>query len=453
MSRHDYKQLNARAQRAKTAKFDRVSLRWMYLVDATTLFAWMVAINAIRFGRDWPDYPMHDYVIGFAIATILHITVAYFSGFYDHEPRLGTAPRLPKSVRIALITSLISAALSLGADKFLMPRLNLVAYAVTSALVLVFNRWLSRRVRTLRFGQPRVLLVGNDADIEKARQHLSESDRSAKVVGTVSDVDDLATVVDNYKATDILLLSGAELSKIYPRPLEILERRRVGVFHRLQPIDTLFGVSSARQIASMPFVSVKTHALSPSRTQLKRLLDLLYVTTFSPLILLVFAFCWILVRVFAGGPALYTQHRVGRHGHIFTMVKFRTMHKGAEALTGPVLAVKNDSRVIPALRWMRSTRLDEVPQLWNVFKGDMSIVGPRPERPELVEEFKVKIPGYERRHDIRPGLTGLAQVQGGYHTDAEFKLGFDLQYLVNWTPVNDMLIMAKTVFVVLARKL
>jgi len=97
-------------------------------------------------------------------------------------------------------------------------------------------------------------------------------------------------------------------------------------------------------------------------------------------------------------------------------------------------------------------RFDELPQIWNVIRGDMSLVGPRPERQELADGFETLIPGYGRRHDIRPGITGLAQVNGSYHTDPGFKLGHDLQYLVNWSPILDAQILLRTVYVVLARR-
>lgn len=135
------------------------------------------------------------------------------------------------------------------------------------------------------------------------------------------------------------------------------------------------------------------------------------------------------------------------------MVKFRTMYPNAEEGLGAVLAKQGDPRVIPACQWVRATRLDELPQLWNVLKGEMSIVGPRPERPELTAQFEELIPGYSRRHEIPPGITGLAQIHGRYHTDPEYKLGHDLQYLVNWSPILDLQILFRTIWVVLARRL
>jgi lipopolysaccharide/colanic/teichoic acid biosynthesis glycosyltransferase len=133
------------------------------------------------------------------------------------------------------------------------------------------------------------------------------------------------------------------------------------------------------------------------------------------------------------------------------MIKFRTMVADAEE-GGPRLAKRNDSRIVRGLGWFRSTRADELPQLYNVLLGQMSLVGPRPERPEIAHELAARVPGYERRNELPPGLTGLAQIQGYYTTDAGYKLGYDLQYLVNWTPILDLQILAKTVWVVLSRR-
>tara|TARA_B100000686_G_C16441054_1_gene787001 strand:- start:428 stop:817 length:390 start_codon:yes stop_codon:yes gene_type:complete len=128
------------------------------------------------------------------------------------------------------------------------------------------------------------------------------------------------------------------------------------------------------------------------------------------------------------------------------------MIPNAEADQVVRLAEQNDERVLRGCRWLRRTRLDELPQFLNVIQGKMSLVGPRPERPELVEEFQAKIPGYGRRHEIPPGITGLAQVRGGYHTDAAYKLGHDLQYLMSWSPILDLQILVRTLAVMVRRK-
>src|SRR5262245_65034081 len=120
------------------------------------------------------------------------------------------------------------------------------------------------------------------------------------------------------------------------------------------------------------------------------------------------------------------QERVGKDGVPFTMITFRTMRLDAERGTGPVLAAENDPRVTWLGRYLRAARLDELPQLWNVLRGDMSFVGPRPERPEFVQEYERDIQGYVGRFKVRPGLTGYAQVNGEYHTSAATKLKYDL---------------------------
>ncbi len=426
--------------------------RWMYAVDIASLFGAMLLISFGRWGLDWPNYPIVDYLVGFGVVTTVHVGVAYFGGLYEVEARLGQTSRLPRTASLTGMAVLIDASLSLGASKFLMPRLNLVVFAVFASFALAFNRWLARRVMTARFGRPRVLLVGSPDDIALAEAHLVDTDRDAVVAGRRSNTNRLADAVESAAATDVLLLGGIELSAVYPRPLEDFEARRVGVYHRLTPSDTLLGVKKTRQIAGMPFVALRSHAMAPSKARFKRAVDLTYLLIGLPVLVPVLAFIWIYARIVAGKPVLYRQDRVGRSGQVFAMVKIRTMYVGSEDESGPVLASRDDERVIPAMAWMRKMRFDELPQVWNVFRGDMSLVGPRPERQELADRFEMLIPGYGRRHDIRPGITGLAQVNGSYHTDPGFKLGHDLQYLVNWSPILDMQIMLRTIYVVLARR-
>ncbi len=132
-----------------------------------------------------------------------------------------------------------------------------------------------------------------------------------------------------------------------------------------------------------------------------------------------------------GWPVLYLQRRVGIGGRVFWVYKFRSMRKDAEKFSGAVFAEKDDPRITRVGRIMRKTALDEIPQLLNIFNGDMSWVGPRPERPEFVKVFLRDIPGYDQRYLVRPGLTGVAQVYGRYYTEAADKLTYDLYYVRN----------------------
>jgi len=157
------------------------------------------------------------------------------------------------------------------------------------------------------------------------------------------------------------------------------------------------------------------------------------------------------VKLGSPGPVLYRQQRVGRRGKIFYCYKLRNMRRDAEADTGATLATDNDPRITRVGKFLRSSRLDEIPQLWCVLKGDMHFVGPRPERPEFVEWLSKEIPYYGVRHVVRPGITGWAQVQykyGNTPEDAREKLQYDLFYIKNASIGLDVLIMFQTIKIV-----
>ena len=428
----------------------RLGFRYLYLIDAAALGGLMAAITAARFGLDWPTYPLSHYAAGFAVAAALHMAVYYFGGLYEYEQRLGRPPWLPRATMLTLLAVGADATVSLLSGRYLMPRANLVILAVAASLAVTFNRWLARRVRSRRFGRCRVLLLGSPADVESARRHLGDSEPAVEIAGQADTPSDIVAEVDRTAATDLLLLSSQSLDVIYPEPLAELEGRQVGVYRRIAPSDTLLGLQRTGQIGGMPFVALRAHALPACRLRLKRLLDLVYLLVLAPFAVPLTLAVGLCVRLRAGPGVLYRQERVGMEGRTFVMVKFRTMAPDAER-TGPELAVADDPRVIEGLAWLRRTRLDELPQLWNVLAGQMSLVGPRAERPELVARLEEQIAGYGRRHDIPPGITGLAQTQGHYQTDAAYKLGHDLQYVVNWSPLLDWEIMVRSL-IVMARR-
>ena len=158
--------------------------------------------------------------------------------------------------------------------------------------------------------------------------------------------------------------------------------------------------------------------------------------------------CAVLIKLFSEGPVIHTQQRVGKDGRLFRMYKLRTMYLDAETGTGAVWASHGDARVVPVCRWMRLSHVDELPQLVNVIRGDMSLVGPRPERPEILAELEKKYPTVRERLAVRPGITGLAQVRNGYDTSIEAfrrKLEADLEYIEhrNWS--TELKILAATV--------
>jgi exopolysaccharide biosynthesis polyprenyl glycosylphosphotransferase len=184
----------------------------------------------------------------------------------------------------------------------------------------------------------------------------------------------------------------------------------------------------------------------------KRVIDAVLVFVTLPVWLIVGGIFWVMVRLDSPGPAIYKQVRVGRNGTTFTLYKFRSMVVDAER-GGPRFAAKGDDRLTRVGRWLRRIRMDEIPQLWNVLKGDLSLVGPRPERPMFTERFGRTIPFYGYRHLIRPGLTGWAQVNYGYadgDADTIDKLTYDLYYIKHMSPWLDLDVLGKSIWTVLS---
>jgi len=431
----------------------RRGLRLLQVADLLGVLGVLVATNLVRFGEPTAGTePLWAYAVAYLAIAVVHVVVAYFGGLYEAGARLGSRPQLPRIVGLAVVAAAIVAALQLYAEVYYVPRASLPVLPLATSLVLAVDRRVARARRLAREGVPRALLVGAPDDLSLARAHLVAVGSPVKVVGETASAGDLVARVAATGATDVLLVSPRMLDQVYPDPLDALERAGVGVLQRISAQDTLLGLRGVRELAGMPFVALGTSTLPASQARFKRMLELAALVVAAPALLAVTGAVAAWVRVAAGSPVLFRQERVGRGGRTFTMLKFRTMVPGAEDGRGAVLAAGDDQRVVPACRWLRAARLDELPQLWNVVRGEMSVVGPRPERPELTARYDQLIPGYARRHEIPPGMTGLAQVYGRYHTDPEYKLGHDLQYLVNWSPVLDLQILVRTLWVVLTRR-
>ena len=204
----------------------------------------------------------------------------------------------------------------------------------------------------------------------------------------------------------------------------------------------LHGMAEVYKASPAKGTSINVRYLS-----IKRLLDLVLATLMLLLTAPFILISMLLVRLTSRGPMIYAQKRLGQEGRTFTIYKIRTMYHNCEVLTGPRWASARDPRVTPVGRFLRATHLDELPQLWNVLRGDMSLVGPRPERPEFIPALEQDIPHYRQRLEVRPGLTGLAQVQLPADTDLDSvrrKLAHDLYYIERLGPWLDLRLLAGT---------
>jgi exopolysaccharide biosynthesis polyprenyl glycosylphosphotransferase len=219
--------------------------------------------------------------------------------------------------------------------------------------------------------------------------------------------------------------------------------------------QVITGQVRTNQLYGFPLIEILPQLMPQWEKVVKRTGD--FMTALAGLILFLPAGLLLagLIRIDSKGPVFYMQERVGKNGRHFRIVKFRSMVADAEKHSGPVWAVKKDPRITRTGRLMRKLRLDEVPQLFNVLTGDMSLVGPRPERPYFVEKLSKIFPLYARRLRIQPGITGWAQVKGGYDTsleDVKKKIEYDLYYLENMSLRMDLKIILSTLYVVLRGK-
>jgi Undecaprenyl-phosphate glucose phosphotransferase len=215
-------------------------------------------------------------------------------------------------------------------------------------------------------------------------------------------------------------------------------------------LELMTSLVQIKHIDGIPFMGIKSPALSTWNFIMKRTFDLVFASCIlfisSPLLLIIA----ILIKLDSKGPIIYFQERIGLNGEVFRVIKFRSMRTDAEHATGPVWSQKHDSRATPIGKILRRLSLDELPQIINVIKGDMSVVGPRPERQHFIEQFKKEVPRYLERHRVRTGMTGWAQVNGlrGNASITE-RTKYDIYYIENWSLTFDLKIILKTIHAVL----
>ena len=407
----------------------------------------------------------------FRIAIVMLSVMAglYFQDLYN-DIRVHSKTLLIQQAGVSLGGAFLFQALLvyLRRQDWFLPTGAMLAGSGMAFAILPIWRVLYARFACRALGSERVLLLGSSQLIQDVCARWAEHPESGFTA--IGCLDDSA---GDSLIPGVPLLGGiAEVGCIAPR--ERPSRIVVGISERRnrlpvsQLLDLRLGgiqVQDASETYESTFCRVSTRELRPAQlifsTELgpnpKRVvfqsvysfaIALTGAVLAAPLMLAVAA----LLKLTSRGPILYRQQRVGKDGVPFTLYKFRSMIQHAESKSGPVWASKDDPRITPAGKWLRALRLDELPQLLNVLKGDMSIVGPRPERPEFVRELEKRIPFYKQRHCVKPGITGWAQINHKYGATIEdtiAKLEYDLYYIKNLSPSLDALIIFHTAKVML----
>ena len=276
--------------------------------------------------------------------------------------------------------------------------------------------------------------------------------KGSRVIGTT---DELPALIEKYSVKEILIaLESTDHDKLLAI-IGCCNGHDVSMKILPDMYDIISGQARTNQIYGFPLIEIMPEIMQPWEKSMKRLTDILV----SIVVLALSSPLWIVIAIAikmdTPGPVVYSQDRVGKDGKTFKMHKFRSMRADAEKESGPVWAPQHDSRVTKVGRFLRNTRLDEIPQFINVLDGDMSLVGPRPERPFFVEKLSKEIPLYHRRLKVRPGITGWAQIKQGYDRsieDVKSKVRYDLFYIENMSFRMDLKILVFTFYIMVMGK-
>ncbi len=408
--------------------------------------------------------PFAPYVALFPIITLIWPVVFYFRGLLQGRPQRS---RVEEAFAVALAVAIAALVLNAGLAfyrEFTYSRLVLGMFVVLDVVFVTVARsvfWsVMARVWSSSRHRRRALVAGagdlGRMDAEKLAQH---RELGLDVVGFLDDDPGKAKAI----FAGLPVLGGLEQLEQVAREHQVgllyvalplgSQHKTVGLLKRAEPLLLAVRVvpdllqyyalrAGVEDLDGIPVINLTQIPLAGWNTLVKRVVDLLLSTLALLLIWPLLLLLALLVRFLDGGAVFYRQRRMGLDGKPFTILKFRTMIPNAEEDTGPRFAVPNDPRTTRVGTWLRRTSLDELPQLINVLRGEMSLVGPRPERPEFVERFRQRYPEYMSRHRVRAGITGWAQVHDlRGQTSIRRRIAYDLYYIDNWSLALDFKIM------------
>ena len=414
----------------------------------------------------------------FLINFLILILIFYANGRYKADPTISRFKEIQSIFRITLSYTIVLIIFNEIFPKiFFIESSMLLTIWFYLVVGLTINRLLIRRIQksllAKGFGKKNTLVIGTGEKAINIAKHLLSFSNSHNLLGFINssekdsfelskiklpilgNVNNITEIIEEYNANEIVIALEKTNHSLL---LDILTKANgSSISLRIIPdmYEVISGLAKTEELYGLPLVDINTEILSVQQKFAKRIIDII----FSFIILLGFSPLWILVsliiKIESKGPILYRQKRVGQNGRIFIINKFRSMKDEAENTTGPVWAIEKDPRITKVGKILRKYRIDEIPQFINVLFGDMSVVGPRPERPFLVKKLIKEFPFYYRRHKIRPGITGWAQIKQSYDSslsDVKEKLKYDFFYIENMSLSLDLQIMIRTFIVMISAK-
>ncbi|USB33023.1 sugar transferase [Paenibacillus sp. YPG26] len=428
---------------------------FVLMLDCVFIYvSYMLAYKLVYHG----DIPLPEWntFLGYAPWLGLFTVVPYYMFYlYDFAGRQKPGTYLYNLMLAHLVFVVELIVLNYWLKTLSLP-LTVVITAFFTQLLLTFSlRLLIFYIQSQGIGRKRAMAVisRDQADLSGLEQMLGKGSVWLDLqYVVVMDGDEAAPSDSMWEDVDAVLLAhdlpaDTKSSLIRAAGTRQIEVLLIPGFYELSLVN-----AEPQQLDDLMIYSIMPPHLTLIERVMKRSVDLLISSLLllvaSPIMLLMF----ILIPLTSRGRALFVQERIGLHEKPFHLLKFRSMIDNAEQGTGPILAGDGDARITRLGQFIRATRIDELPQLINVLRGDMSLVGPRPERAFFISSFKTELPHYTYRLMVKPGLTGLAQVKANYTTSAEDKLRYDLLYIKNYSPMLDLRLLFQTIMVVLKRE-
>lgn len=438
----------------------------LVVVEGVIVFLAMIAATFLRAGADASltlSYQQGFLKVG--IISALCLACLYYFDLYDSVIISNPREVLTRLILVLGVVCLIVALVYYVYPSFQLGNsIFLVGIVLVGVCLAASREAFSAVNRSLRFAEPTILLGDGPLARSLAEQIGNRSELGMRLVGCIgfsadsaSGVDglpvlgtaaDLPSLVEQRKIKRIIVALKDRRSTMPVRELLDLRLKGFRVEDGGRLLERISGKIEVDQLHPSWLIFSDGFRLHPTILAVQRLSGMVISVVLLSAVLPLIPLVALLIKLTSRGPVFYRQQRVGRQGAIFHCYKFRTMRADAEADTGPTWASDSDPRITPVGRFLRLTRLDEIPQLWNVFRGDMNFVGPRPERPEFDTWLKESIPYYHLRQMIRPGITGWAQINCGYGASLEQskeKMRYDLYYIKNISLPLDLLIVFQTI--------
>ena len=395
------------------------------------------------------ELPWRNYEPFLAALPFITVTALIYLDFFGllrfhRTSRRSVVPSIMKLVFMqALTTTTITYFMSYSS----LPRTVVILTAAIQAIALVVWNWAMLALRDAGSASSVAMIVGAAAQRKELLDKLAQTQEPAARKMAVKywfTYDEREKALKCVKKVDEVLICS-NLSEDFKIDIMLVcMDQRKAAYLVPEAFEIALLSTSVVHFDDLPLLLMDNVSLSFEQRFFKRAFDFTASILSMPFLLPFFAIIAALIKLTTPGSVFYRQDRVTAGGRVFKILKFRTMHEGAESETGPMLSHEDDERVTSLGKFLRRYRIDELPQLFNVIKGEMSLVGPRSERPYFVEQYARSIDGYEMRNSVRAGITGYAQIFGKYGTSAEHKLTYDLMYIMNYSLLLDVRLIFQT---------